>query len=59
MDKSFSSAVDQALEHRERLLEHLLQAKVLEDEGQVVQIQYLVDLIDGLLALILKMIGSH
>ena len=41
MDKSFTSVVDEALHHRERLLEHLLQAKVLDDEGQIVQLQYL------------------
>lgn len=59
MDKSLSSAVDEAVGHRERLLEDLLKAKVLDDEGQVIQLQYLVDNIDGVLAFIVWLFGSH
>jgi hypothetical protein len=59
MEKTVNAVVDKALNQRERLLEHLLQAQVLEDEGQVVQIQYLLDLIDGALAFIAQIIGSR
>ena len=59
MDQSFSSVIGNTLRQRERLSEQLLQAQVLEDEGQQLQLQYLLDLIDGLLAFIAAIVGSH
>jgi len=50
IENSFNTLVEQALEPRQRLLEHLLkEEKVHEDEGQVIHILHCLGLIDGFL----------
>jgi hypothetical protein len=52
MGRSVASAVKHALKQREFLVQRIQHANARCDEGQALQLEYMLETIDGLLALV-------
>ena len=51
MGRRLALAVDHVLKERELLVQHMRSAKACRDEWQVMRVAYLIDTLDGLLAI--------